>query len=94
MLKNLPANAGDAGDKGYVPELRRSLGEGSQPTPVFLPGKFHGQRSLAGHDSSRMHTYIHTHMYTYICIKCICIHVYIYIIYFMGFKPLGVLGVK
>ena len=20
-----------------------------QPTPVFLPGKFHGQRSLAGH---------------------------------------------
>ena len=21
----------------------------SQPTPVFLPGKFHGQRSLVGH---------------------------------------------
>ena len=22
-----------------------------QPTPVFLPKEFHGQRSLAGHDS-------------------------------------------
>ena len=33
----------------------RSLGqegpleEEMQPTPVFLPGKFHGQRSLAGY---------------------------------------------
>ena len=24
------------------------LGEGRQPTPVFLPGESHGQRSLAG----------------------------------------------
>ena len=29
VVKNLPANAGDAGDKGYVPELGRSLGEGN-----------------------------------------------------------------
>ena len=25
------------------------LEEGWQPTPIFLPGEFHGQRSLAGY---------------------------------------------
>ena len=44
--KNLPA----------MPEIRiQSLGRGdplekeTQPTPVFLPGESHGQRSLAGY---------------------------------------------
>jgi len=47
VVKNLPANAGDAGDIGSVPGLGRSPGGGKwQPTPVFLPGEFHGQRSL------------------------------------------------
>ena len=47
VIKNLSANAGDAGS---IPELGRSPGEGKwQSTPVFLPGKFHGQRSLAGY---------------------------------------------
>ena len=47
MVKNLPANAGDA---GLIPGLRRSPGEGnSNLTPVFLPGKSHGQRSLVGY---------------------------------------------
>ena len=42
------------------------LEEGMQPTPVFLPGESHRQRSLAGyspwghkrvgHDLARMHT--------------------------------------
>ena len=42
-----------------------------QPTPVFLPGKSHGQRSLVGYSQSighkeldtteRLHTYKHTH---------------------------------
>ena len=31
-------------------------------TPVFLPGKFHGQRSLAGSMGSQR---VHTHTYTY-----------------------------
>ena len=37
-----------------------------QPTPVFLPGTFHGQRSLAGYslggckESDMMSTYTHT----------------------------------
>ena len=42
MIKNLPANAGD---KGLTPGQRSKW----QPTPVFLPGKSHGQRSLAGY---------------------------------------------
>jgi len=29
MVKNLPANAGDAGDRSLIPGLGRSLGEGS-----------------------------------------------------------------
>ena len=28
MVKNLPANSGDSGDEGSVPELGRSPGEG------------------------------------------------------------------
>ena len=43
-----------------------------QPTPVFLPGNSHGQRSLAGysprgckesHTTERLHTHTHTHIY-------------------------------
>ena len=46
MVKNPPANVGD----GFYPWVgkipwRRKW----QPTVVFLPGKFHGQRSLAGY---------------------------------------------
>ena len=43
MVKNLPANAGDLRDRGSIPGLGRSPGES---TPVLLPGKSHGQRSL------------------------------------------------
>ena len=43
--KNLPANAGDAGDVLLIPGLGGRQGE---PTPVFLPGEFHGQRRLSG----------------------------------------------
>ena len=41
-LKNLPANVGDAHP---IPGLGRfSWRRKWQPTPVFLPGKFHGQK--------------------------------------------------
>ena len=58
VVKNPPANAGDA---GLIPGLGRSPGEGNGnplqyscledpmdrgPTPVFLPGESHGQRSF------------------------------------------------
>ena len=46
-----------AGDLGSIPRLGRYPGGGNgKPlqfflTPVFLPGEFHGQGSLAGHSS-------------------------------------------
>ena len=47
VAKNLPANAGDAGAMGLIPGLGRSPGGGSgNPLQLFLPGEFHGQRSL------------------------------------------------
>ena len=50
VVKNMPANAGDTRDVGSIPGLGRFLGGGhGNPTPVFLPGESHGQRSLAGY---------------------------------------------
>ena len=42
------ASAYNVGDPGSIPGSGRSLGEG-KPTPVFLPGESHGQRSLVGY---------------------------------------------
>ena len=45
-------SACNAGAAGSVPGSRRYSGGGhSHPTPVFLPGESHGQRSLAGYSS-------------------------------------------
>ena len=50
VVKNLLAKAGDTGDVGSIPRWGRSPRERKwQPTPVFLPGEFHGQRSLGGY---------------------------------------------
>ena len=47
VAKNPPANAGNTGS---VPGSGRPPGEKKwQPTPIFLPGKSHGQRSLTGY---------------------------------------------
>jgi len=48
MVKNTASNAGDM---GLNPGLgRRTFWRRKwQPTPAFLPGKSHGERSLAGH---------------------------------------------
>ena len=47
MVKNLPANAGYVRNAGSIPESGRSPGGRKwQPTPEFLPGESHGQRSL------------------------------------------------
>ena len=46
------ASAGATGDKDSIPGLGRSPGDGIwQPTPVFLPGKSHGQRNSAGYSA-------------------------------------------
>ena len=50
VIKNLPANVGDTGDASLILVLGRSPGVGNgNPAPVFFPGKFHGQRNLAGY---------------------------------------------
>ena len=50
VVKNLPANAGDARDMGLIPGSERSpWSRKCQPSLVFLPGKFHGQRIPAGY---------------------------------------------
>ena len=50
VINNTPVSAGDTRDMGSIPGLGRSPGGGAwQPTPVFLSGKSHGQRSLMGH---------------------------------------------
>ena len=44
--KESACNSGDAGDVGSIPRSGRSPGGGlGKPTPVFLPGEFHGQRA-------------------------------------------------
>ena len=48
MVKNLPVNVGDAREAGLIPGLRKSPEVGND-TAVFLLGKFHRQRSLAGY---------------------------------------------
>ena len=46
MVKNPPANAGDAGEADFIPELGRSPGGGNATHSSILARKFHGQRSL------------------------------------------------
>ena len=49
MVKYLPANARDSRDESSIPESERSPGiRNGSPTPLFLLGKSHGQRSLVG----------------------------------------------
>ena len=39
----------ESGNPSLIPGLGRSLWRGEWiPTPVFLPGEFHGQRGLRG----------------------------------------------
>ena len=64
-------------DMGLIPLLGRSPGWGSG-SPVFLPGEFHGQRSLAGYspwdhresDTTEQLTHIHRQYWN--CIYGLC----------------------
>jgi len=52
MVKHLPMNAGDARDSCSISGSGKPPGERNvQTTPVFLPGKFHGQVILDGYSS-------------------------------------------
>ena len=50
VVKNPAANAGGVRDAGSIPELGRSPGEGNGNPLQFLPGRYHGQRSLVGYN--------------------------------------------
>ena len=82
VVKNPPASTGDAGS---ILELGRSPGVGNgNPTLVFLPEKFHGQRSLVGYSlwclkeldiTERMCASTHTHFFlTHIAIAHLIDH--------------------
>ena len=64
--KESVCNAGDTGDAGLILGVRKlPWRKKQQPTPVFLPGEFHGQRSLVGyspwgHKESDMTEHAHT----------------------------------
>ena len=50
MVKNLPANSGDLRDVGSIPGIRKMFWRRQWlPTPVFLSGESHGQRSLGSY---------------------------------------------
>ena len=49
VVKNPPANVGDAGDRFHPWVSETPWRRKWQPTPVFLPGESHGQRSLRGY---------------------------------------------
>ena len=49
VVQCFKCSACSAGDMGLIPGLRRSLEKEWQPTPIFLPGKSHGPRSLVGY---------------------------------------------
>ena len=49
MVKKLPANTGDIRDEGSISVGKIPWRRAWQPTPVFLPGESHGQRTLAGY---------------------------------------------
>ena len=65
VVKNLLGNARDVSS---IPGSGKCPGAGNgKSSPVFLPGKFHGQRSLVGCSSwghkgsdTTAHTHIHT----------------------------------
>ena len=46
MVESMPASAGD---RGSIPGSGRDPA-GGQPTPAFLPGKSHGQMTLADYN--------------------------------------------
>ena len=63
----------------FNPWIRKIPWRGKwQPRPVFLPGKFHGQMSLAGtvhgvaKSQTRLSNWECTHIYAYMHIICIC----------------------
>ena len=54
VVKNPPSSAGDAGNSVQSLGWEDPLEEEMAPTPVFLPGKFHGLGSLVGYSPCQL----------------------------------------
>ena len=74
MVKNLPASSEDARDIGSSSGLGRS--PGWQPSPLVLPEKFHGQKSLVGYSpwdhkesDTTKRLSMHPHVSLVICLR-------------------------
>ena len=80
MVKNLPANEEDIRDRFHSWVGKSPWRRARQPTPVFLPGEFHGQRSLGGYspwgckELDMTEATLHADIY-----------IYIYAVYFYDF---------
>ena len=70
-IKESPPNVGDTRDSGSIPGSGRfPQSRKRQLTPVFLPGNFHGPRSIVGysprghkeHNGACAHTHMHTQL--------------------------------
>ena len=64
VVKKPSAKAGHSGDGGSILGQEDALEKEELPTPVFSPGKFHGQRTLASYspaDCKEPDTTDHTH---------------------------------
>ena len=70
----------NAGDPGWIPGLGKSPGKKWQPTPVFLPGEFHGtwlatihgvaqSQTWVSNTHIHKHTHTHTHILSTLCLK-------------------------
>ena len=70
----------NAGDPGWIPGLGKSPGKKWQPTPVFLPGEFHGPWLATIHGVAKSQTWVsnthihkqthtHTHILSTLCLK-------------------------
>ena len=68
MVKNLPANAGDTRGAGLIPGSGRSLEEEIAAQFSILPGKSHGQSSLAAtvHEVAKSWTRLSVHACTHV----------------------------
>ena len=82
-----------AGDTGLIPGIWRFLWSRKwQPTSVFLPGKFQGQRTLAGCNTwshKELDTTEHTHTCPTNTIGCIGLYCNRFIILFMHSNQVG-----
>ena len=80
VIKNLPANAGDKRHR-FDPWVRKIPWRTAlQPTPVFLPGESHGQKSLVGYSprgcqesdtTKQLHFHFYFHYFWMVRLFCI-----------------------